>query len=168
MRVLQITSEAVPFAKTGGLADVTGALSTYLATQGHDVTLVLPLYRAVREAGFEPGPPERNLGPAELGVEAEASIRSIPHAPGLTVRFVDAPDLFDREGLYGTSEGDFPDNMRRFSVLCRAALCALDAAPDIVHVHDWQTSLAPVLLQAGVPAGAAAFQRSSQSGFSSK
>ena len=156
MRIVQITPEAVPFAKTGGLADVAGALSTYLAENGHEVTLFLPLYRMIRKAGFEPGPVELELGPADLGLPAEASIRSLPSTSELRVRVVDAPDLFDRDGLYGSEAGDHPDNLLRFAVFCRAALCAVAEPPDILHVHDWQSALAAVFLRSGPPPGATA------------
>ncbi len=158
MRIVQISPEAVPFAKTGGLADVVGALSAYLARSGHEVTLFLPFYRMIREAGFEPGPVELELSPADLGLPAEASIRSVPSASGLSVRVVDAPELFDRDGLYGVEGADHPDNLLRFSVFCRASLCAVEESPDILHVHDWQSALAAVLLRSGPPPGAAAIQ----------
>jgi starch synthase len=154
MRIVHICSESVPWAKTGGLADVAGALTSYLAQKGHEVSLFLPYYRSVREAGFEPGPSVCELGPADLGLPASVSIRPLEELSGLQVRLVDAPELFDRTGLYGDSSGDYPDNLLRFAVLCRAALCALDEPPEILHCHDWQTALAPVLLQAGLPAGA--------------
>lgn len=156
MRIVQITPEAVPFAKTGGLADVAGALSDHLAGSGHDVTLYLPLYRMIREAGFEPGPVERRLGPADLGLPAEASIHSLPSLNELRVRVVDAPELFDRDGLYGSGGVDHPDNLFRFAVFCRAALCAVEEPPDILHMHDWQSALAAVLLRSGLPPGARA------------
>jgi starch synthase len=156
MRIVQISPEAVPYAKTGGLADVAGALSAYLARSGHEVTLFLPFYRMTRAAGFEPGPVELELSPAELGLPAEASIRSVPSTSGLRVRVVDAPELFDRDGLYGAGGADHPDNLLRFSVFCRASLCAIEESPDILHVHDWQAALAAVLLRSGPPPGAAA------------
>jgi starch synthase len=154
MRIVQISPEAVPYAKTGGLADVVGALSQYLSRSGHEVTLFLPLYRMIREAGFVPGPVECDLGPAELGLPAEASIRSLPTTSDLRVRVVDAPELFGRDGLYGFEGVDHRDNLLRFAVFCRAALCAVEEAPDILHVHDWQSALAAVLLRSGPPPGA--------------
>ncbi|MCL7979126.1 MAG: glycogen synthase GlgA [marine benthic group bacterium] len=156
MRIVHICSEAVPWAKTGGLADVAGALTPYLARNGHQVTLFLPLYRSVGDAGFEPGAPLLELGPAELGLPASAAIRPLEGPSGLQVRLVDAPALFDRDGLYGDSTGDYPDNLLRFAVFCRAALCALEQPPEILHCHDWQTALVPVLLRAGLPPGAGA------------
>jgi len=156
MRIVHITSEAVPWAKSGGLADVVGALTSYLARAGHEVTLVLPLYRSIQQAGLDLGSVERELGPADLGVAASAAIRAVRTPDGVRLRLVEAPDLYDRDGLYGDASGDYPDNLRRYSVLCRAALCSLDAPPDIVHAHDWQAALVPVLLRAGLPPGATA------------
>jgi starch synthase len=128
------------------------------------VSLFLPLYRSIREAGFEAGPVERELGPSELGVPATAAIRSMANPTGPRVFLVDAPELFDRIGLYGDESGDYPDNLLRYSVLCRAALCAIDEVPDILHVHDWQTALTPVLLRAGLPPGAGALAAEMESG----
>jgi len=156
MRIVHISPESVPWAKTGGLADVAGALTGYLARGGHEVTLYLPLYRSILEAGYDVGSVERELGPAELGVDASAVIRAVRAPHGLRLRLVEAPDLYDRDGLYGDGSGDYPDNLLRFSVLCRAALCSLSEMPDVVHAHDWQAALAPVLLRAGLPPGAGA------------
>ncbi|MEJ2481663.1 MAG: glycogen synthase GlgA [Gemmatimonadota bacterium] len=154
MKIVHISSEAVPWAKTGGLADVAAALTAYLARRGHEVSLFLPLYRSLQEAGFEPGAPVRELGPEELGLPATAAIRPLAGPHGLDVRLVDVPALFDRPGIYGDGSGDYPDNLFRFAVFCRAALCALEEVPEILHLHDWQTALTPVLLRAGPPAGA--------------
>ncbi len=85
MRIVHICSESVPWAKTGGLADVAGALTSYLAANGHEVTLILPLYRSIREAGFEPGAPVLDLVPAELGLPASASIRPLEGPAGLRI-----------------------------------------------------------------------------------
>jgi starch synthase len=74
----------------------------------------------------------------------------------MSVKVVDAPELFDRDGLYGVEGADHPDNLLRFSVFCRASLCAIEESPDILHVHDWQAALAAVLLRSGPPPGAAA------------
>lgn len=152
MRILQISPEAWPWAKTGGLGDVVGALSAHLAERGHEVTVVLPLYRVVREAGFEVGPPLRALGPEQLGLPARATIRPLETGSALRARVVDAPELYDRDGLYGTGATDHPDNLLRFSVFVRAALgVAAEEAPEVVHAHDWQSALAPVVLRAGLP-----------------
>ncbi len=152
MRILQVASEAVPFAKSGGLGDVVGALSGYLASRGHEVALYLPLYRETRQAGYES---VEELLSLEAGVAGRdpVSIRvQTESIAGVEVRLIDAPRLFDREGLYGTPRGDHPDNAERFSTLVRAALAATareEVAPDVIHCHDWQAALAPVYLKAG-------------------
>ena len=150
MRILQLSPEVVPWAKTGGLADVVGALSGYLAGRGHAVTVALPFYRAVREAGHEAGPPVAELGFAELGVPARAAVRRLRVDAPFRVWVIDAPELFDRDGLYGVGGTDHPDNLLRFSVFVRAALHAAGAAPpELVHAHDWQAALAPAVLRSG-------------------
>jgi starch synthase len=150
VRILQLSPEVVPCAKTGGLADVVGALSGYLAGRGHEVTVALPFYRAVREAGHEAGPPVAELGSAELGVPARAAVRRLRVDAPFRVWVIDAPELFDRDGLYGVGATDHPDNLLRFSVFVRAALHAASAAPpELVHAHDWQAALAPAVLRSG-------------------
>lgn len=157
MRILQMAGEAVPFAKTGGLGDVVGALSRHLARLGHEIQLCIPLYREVRAGGFEPGPSLASLGPGELGIDATARIRSLSGGPeGVRALAVEAPNLFDRDGLYWADGSDFPDNLRRFTVFARACLAGAAAggrAPDLVHVHDWQAALAAVLLRYAPPPG---------------
>lgn len=151
MRILQLASEAVPFAKTGGLADVVGALSAWLASRGHAVTLFLPLYRAVLDAGVSPGEPVSLLEAGTAGAD-NIVVRAVDAIEGVEVRLVDAPRLFDRVGLYGTERGDHPDNAERFATFVRAALASTArtaAVPDVIHCHDWQAALAPALLHAG-------------------
>jgi len=146
LRILMVASEAVPFAKTGGLADVAGALPVALGRLGHDVTLVLPRYRGVEVQGA----PIAKLS-VQLGQEIlRADIYEAPLGPGARAWLVDTPPLYDREGLYGSNSHDHPDNPRRFAFLARAAFEAVLAtgrAPDIVHAHDWQGGLAPVYLK---------------------
>ena len=149
MRILQVASEAVPWAKSGGLADVVGALSSHLVAAGHDVALALPLYRDLNGAG-----PEVDATAVEVssGPGPAFSVRASMAAAGFEVWWVDAPDLFDRAGLYGTADGDYPDNALRFATLVRGALGAaraFDWRPDVVHAHDWQAGLTPVYSQQG-------------------
>jgi starch synthase len=149
VRILQIASEAVPWAKTGGLGDVVGALCAHLAAAGHDVALALPWYRGLSAAGPDSSDPVVRVPTGPSGV---LNVRTSASAAGFAVWWVDAPDLFDREGLYGTVAGDFPDNALRFAALVRAALGAaqaLDWRPDVIHAHDWQGALAPVLVTGG-------------------
>lgn len=149
MRILQVASEAVPWAKSGGLADVVGALCSHLADSGHEVVLALPHYRDLRAAGPQPGSPAVEVS-SRPG--SSVAVRPSPAAAGFQVWWVDAPRLFDRAGLYGTPDGDFPDNALRFATLVRGALGAaraLNWRPDIIHAHDWQGALAPVYVREG-------------------
>jgi starch synthase len=151
MRVLMVTSEAVPFAKTGGLADVCGALPRALEALGHDVALVLPRYGTIDRAGLAASPVPlgvpTGVGERWCGVLATTLPRS-----GVRVWLVDHDALYDRPGLYGPPRGEgYGDNCLRFTVLCRAALqiCRREAwVPDVVHCHDWQSALVPSLLDA--------------------
>ncbi len=138
-----VGSEAVPFAKTGGLADVVGALPGALVRLGHQVDLVMPRYR-----GISAGRPERTLKVALGGLVAEATCH-VASQDGVRIIFIDHPGYFDRDYLYGATEHDYPDNPERFAFLCQAALdWAFESGVsyDVVHAHDWQTGLVPVLL----------------------
>ena len=144
-RILMVSPEAVPFAKTGGLGDVAGALPLALARLGHDVTLVLPRYR-----GAAGGTVLERL-PIAIGGR-RFDVRYVEHALADRARaiLVDCPELYDRVGFYGVGNTDYPDNAVRFALLARAALeygARPDATPDIVHAHDWQGGLVPVYLK---------------------
>ena len=153
-----IGSEAQPFSKTGGLADVLGALPQALARLGCDVTLVVPRYRG-SDAGTLVERFELRVG----GVIASIGLHEA-QLGGARVVLVDEPSLYDRDQLYAGDGGDYPDNPRRFAVLVRAAFefaLRRNVRPTIVHAHDWQAGLAPVYLKtlfaghrllAGVPA----------------
>ncbi|MFM9960833.1 MAG: glycogen synthase GlgA [Planctomycetaceae bacterium] len=155
MRIVQISSEAVPFAKTGGLADVAGALSKALAELGHEVTLILPLYsRFVAKNGVDVQPVgewfDFKLGERQVWTQLKQG-----RMPGSSVRvvFVDLPEFFDRDGLYQDpiTKADYPDNAERFTAFCRVSLEAvarLQLKPDVIHAHDWQTGLVMPLLEA--------------------
>ena len=150
MHIVFAASECVPYAKTGGLADVVGALPPELVKLGHEVTVYLPLYAGVRR---------------QLPDELTYAVRSItiPFASynrfvgivdggrcgGVQYYFVDCPEMFDRPGLYGTAAGDYPDNAERFALFCRAVLEATKqlGVPEVFHVHDWQAALIPVYLR---------------------
>ncbi|MBL8941140.1 MAG: glycogen synthase GlgA [Archangium sp.] len=148
MRILFPASEVVPFSKTGGLADVSGALPHALAARGHEVRIVTPLYRSVSREGLREG----RLLSLEFpfgGIEVRTWERVL--ADRVTIVFVDVPAFFDRAQLYG-DPSDYADNARRFTTLTMAALTDAQAAgfvPDIVHCHDWQTGLAPLALKRG-------------------
>jgi starch synthase len=143
--VLIIGSEAVPFAKTGGLADVLGALPPALAHLGWDATLAMPRYRGVTDGRRVDAFPV-TLG----GYTREITFFEADMADGARALLVDCPDLFHRAALYGTEGADYPDNARRFAMLVRATfefVARSGRRPSIVHAHDWQAGLAPVYLK---------------------
>ncbi len=147
MKILFATPEAVPFAKTGGLADVSGALPKALAQLGHEVLLILPKYRHIQEnvLGLTKHPNTLKVPISSRIETAEVYVGS--WAPNLLVLFVHKDSYYDRDQLYGTSAGDFEDNAERFTFFSRAvveAILTLDLRPDIIHCHDWQTGLVPV------------------------
>ncbi len=149
LRVLMVASEAVPFAKTGGLADVVGALPGALGKLGVDVKVLLPYYNMVRQGKVPTAPVAENLGislgPLTLSFDVMAS-----SSEGLPFYFVKRDEFYDRSQLYGTPKGDYFDNLERFAFFSAAVLpfCqALDFHPDIIHCHDWQSALVPVGLK---------------------
>jgi starch synthase len=150
MRIVFAASECVPFAKTGGLADVVGALPPELVKLGHEVTVYLPLYAGVRRQ--LPGKltyAVRSITIPFQHSKRKAGIVDGGKRGGVQYYFVDCPEFFDREGLYGTAAGDYPDNAERFALFCRAVLAATKrlGVPEVFHVHDWQSALIPVYLR---------------------
>lgn len=146
-----VTSEAVPFAKTGGLADAVSALSIALTELGHDVRIILPRYYKIDREKLEllPEPMSVHCGFGEVWTAVYKSV--LPGKTPVPVYFIDHEQLFGRDGIYGTpQETDFHDNPERFTLLSQSAfqLCRkLDWIPDIIHAHDWSAALAPVLLK---------------------
>jgi starch synthase len=142
MQILMVASESQPFAKTGGLADVVGALPRALVRLGHTVDVVMPRYR-----GIEPARLEATL-PVPVGAKTiETAISSIV-ADGVRTLFVHNPQYFERPWLYGSGDADYPDNPERFTFLASAALewaRFVDSAYDVIHGHDWQAAMVPVL-----------------------
>ncbi|MBN1283265.1 MAG: glycogen synthase GlgA [Proteobacteria bacterium] len=154
MKIVHIASEAVPFAKTGGLADVVGALPNALASLGDRVSVIMPFYgRRMELGGFGAEPPSRPDTIVDVKVGSmvmKARILRTRTPSGATFYFISEPFFFDREGLYGTPAGDYPDNAVRFIFFARAAveaMIALKLSPDIVHAHDWQAALVPVYMR---------------------
>ncbi len=149
MRIMMVTSELTPLAKTGGLADMVAALAAELLRQGHDVRVVMPRYYRIDPDALNriEGPLGVPLGFSEVwcGVY-ELALGEV----GLPVYLLDHERLFGRDGVYGTrAEPDFVDNVQRFTLLCRGALQLakrLDWIPEVVHGHDWPSALAPVYL----------------------
>jgi starch synthase len=150
MRIVFVASECVPFAKTGGLADVVEALASELVKLGHEVTVYLPLYACVRrQLPDKLTYAVRSITIPFLHHNRKAGIVEGGKRAGVQYYFVDCPALFDREGLYGTAAGDYPDNAERFALFCRAVLEASKklCVPEVFHVHDWQAALIPVYLR---------------------
>ena len=149
MRILLASSEVYPYSKTGGLADAVGALGKALAKAGHQVGIVTPLYRGIREhfpkiqkADWRFDLP---LGPKRVGAE----LWTLEAAERLTIYFIHQPDYFDRAGLYGERGADYGDNGERFIYFdkCVANLARyLPWRPEVLHVHDWHTGLVPMLV----------------------
>ena len=140
-----IASEAAPFAKTGGLGDVLGALPAAMSRAGWDATVVLPRYRG-NTAGREIDRFPLRVG----GYSTEVGIFEAPLADGARALLVDDPRMFDREFIYGEGAGDYPDSPLRFAVLARAALehaVRGNIPVTVVHAHDWQGGLVPVYLK---------------------
>jgi len=158
MRIVIAASEAVPFAKTGGLADVAGALPKALFRLGHDPLLFMPLYREVRRSGAVLTRLDRLDVPVGRRVVVGALWQGRILATGAPAYFLEHDAYFDRDGLYADDGQPYPDNCERFAFFCRGVLEAvkgLGPPPDVFHLHDWQTALiAPYLriLHAGDPA----------------
>lgn len=148
MKILMVSAEAVPFAKTGGLADAVSALAITLSNMGHDVKIVIPRYYKIDRNKLKKL--DEPMGIPVGGGEAWTAVyeTSMPECEKLKVYFIDHELAFGRDGVYGTpAETDFHDNPYRFSILCHGAfqLCRkLNWIPDIMHCHDW--SACPTLV----------------------
>ena len=145
MKILFVSSEGLPYSKTGGLADVVEALPKALSEMDHEVAILLPRYR---------GNKTTSTIVSSLTIPLGDSLRFPALAEGQPVGrvryfFVDDPAYFDRDQLYGDKSGDYPDNAERFTELSRAAIEFTKRIwlPDVIHCHDWQSALVPVLLR---------------------
>ena len=144
MRILFVSSEGLPFSKTGGLADVVEALPKALIEVGHEVAVVLPRYRGTKS--------DKVVAPSltiPLGSRLRfPRITDGQELHGVRYFFVDDPS-FDREKLYGDASGDYPDNAERFALFSKAAIEIAKHVwkPDVMHCHDWQSALVPVMLR---------------------
>ena len=148
MKVAFVASEGVPFSKTGGLADVVGALPKALAALGHDVQVILPRYRITPPGASVPNAQSLTL-PLGIGFKF-AAVQDAGRVHQVQTYLIDCPEYFDREGLYQTKGEDYPDNAYRFAAFSLAALEFLKrgaTSPDIIHCHDWQTALVPIYLR---------------------
>ncbi len=149
LKILFTASEVVPFAKTGGLADVAGALPKALAKLGHEVVVVMPRYYAIDKGGLEhvPGPLGVPMGPmGELWAGVYKDELPGSHVP---IYFIDYEAFYGRSGLYADEQGfSYSDNDNRFAFLSKAAfrLCEkIGFKPDVIHAHDWHTAAQPAL-----------------------
>jgi starch synthase len=144
-RVVHLTAEYWPFARTGGLAEAVRGLAQHHASAGQLTTVVMPFYSSMRRAA---GTTETVVDAFSIDVggrqETGSIRRFVGDGSGPAVFFIDHPDYFDRAGIYGEDGADYPDNMRRFAFFCRAATTLLPRiCPDagVVHAHDWHTAL---------------------------
>ena len=163
IKVLFVVSEAEPFAKTGGLADVAAALPKALAALGHDVRLVLPLYRQVDRTRHGVRPTDMRVAVPMGRTVREGRVWEAV-LPGSRVRtyLIDQAAFFDRSGLYQEDGRDYADNLERFSFFSQATLQLLGRLrwqPEILHCHDWQAALACAHLAWGPPSSDARFAR---------
>jgi starch synthase len=147
MKIAVVASECVPFSKTGGLADVVGALPGALASLGHEVSVFLPKYRQTKL-----NDPKTVIQSITVPFDDRYRFCSVLDggtSRGVRFYFIDYPPYFDRDALYGTPLGDYRDNAERFGLFCRAVIEAskILGAPDIFHCHDWQSALVPILLR---------------------
>ena len=155
LKILFVSAEVAPFAKTGGLADVAGALPKALVERGHDVRVIMPWYQSMVLAGVQapvigaPVPLTEEGLPDDMPAAFTLREGRLPKSQ-VPIYFVDQPAYFDREKLYGDEAGDYRDNGDRYSFFSRAVLAAARArnfVPDVVHLNDWHTGLVPVYLK---------------------
>jgi starch synthase len=147
MHIAFAASESVPFSKTGGLADVVGALPRALATLGHQVSVYVPRYRQTKLTD-----PQTVVKSITIPFDDKYRFCSVVTAGtsnGVRFYFIDYPPYFDREPLYGGPSGDYPDNAERFALFSRAVIEASKVlgVPHVFHCHDWQSALIPVMLR---------------------
>jgi starch synthase len=149
MRILLASSEVHPFSKSGGLADMVGALAKALGRAGHHVGLVTPLYSGIRDRFPEIQRFDWWIDLPLGASRVQASVWTLEPSPGLTIYFVDHAPFFGRAGLYGEAGHDYTDNAHRFVFFSK---CVVQLArylpwqPEIVHAHDWQVGLVPLLM----------------------
>jgi starch synthase len=152
MKIAYVASEITPFASTGGLAEVAGALPAALAAQGHTVWRFMPMYRAIMESPHA-------IRPLDIKLTIPVGFRNwradvwTCEDPGPRTYFIRRDEFFDRSQLYSLPDRDYDDNFERFVFFQKAVVALLDALqlkPDIVHGNDWQTGLLPFFLQHGI------------------
>jgi starch synthase len=152
MKIMITSSEVVPFASTGGLGDVCAALPKALAGQGVETLRMMPLYRQIDREKYRIEPCDAELH-IPLGNTWYRGTVWKQAFDGVTTYFIHNEELFDRDGLYGSVEYEYPDNFERFLFFQKAIVKLIDEwnlQPDVVHCNDWQTALLPMLLYHGI------------------
>ncbi|MDB6121965.1 MAG: glgA [Pedosphaera sp.] len=150
MKILLASSEIHPYSKTGGLADMVGALAKTLAHTGNQVGVVTPLYRGIQEKFPGITKLDWNLDLPLGSRRVQGEIWTLQVAPGLTIYFVHQPEFFQRVGLYQENGVDYADNAGRFIFFSKTVAHLaryLPWQPEVVHTNDWQTALVPLLIQ---------------------
>jgi starch synthase len=151
VKILFVASEAAPFAKTGGLGDVIAALPRALAARGHDALVVLPKYASIDEKTFGLRDTGRRIEVQFPNLNAQAQVYVTSPAERLRYLLLANP-YYERKEIYGEGGKDYRDSHKRFALLCMGALEAakqINFMPDVVHAHDWQAALAPLILKRG-------------------
>ena len=150
MRILLASSEVHPYSKSGGLADMAGALGKWLARAGHTVGIATPLYRGI----FDRFPEIRKLDYSldlPLGpYRTQAEVWMLEPSPGLSIYFIHQPLFYNRADLYQENGVDFADNAQRFIFFSKSVTHLaryLPCKPELVHVHDWQAGLEPLMIR---------------------
>ena len=150
MRILHASSEVHPYSKTGGLADMVGAMSKALVHAGHEVGVVTPLYRGIRQKFSALKKLDWWIDLPLGSRRVQAEVWTLQPTERLTFYFIHAPEFFDRAGLYSEGGADYWDNGERFIFFskCIVQLARyLQLQPEVVHIHDWQTGLVPALIK---------------------
>ncbi len=151
MKIVHVASEMYPYVKTGGLADAVGSLVATLADAGHEVAVFLPGYRAILDHGDATGAVRLQRLRIEMGdAFMSGDVRTFSPRPNLTVYLICREEFFDRRNPYGNGERDYEDNYLRFIFFSKGVVEVLrlnQLRADVVHGHDWQTGLLPVLLR---------------------
>lgn len=150
MNILFVSPEVFPFARAGGLGDVSYHLPLALADRGHRLWVITPKHRKTEDAGFQLAKNGRPIKVPLSWREKKADIFTSRLRDGIEVVFIACDELFNREGLYGNEFGDYEDNAERFIFFCRAVMETvklMDLQPDIIHCHDWTSGLIPLYVQ---------------------
>ncbi len=151
MKIVHVASELFPYVKTGGLADAVGSLAGMLADSGHEVTVFVPGYRSVLEHKDAAAAQRRLRLKIEMGNQfLSGDVRVFSPRKNLTVHLICREEFFDRRAPYGNGERDYEDNADRFIFFCKGVVETLrlgDLQADVVHAHDWQAALLPLMLR---------------------